>query len=130
MFNSAFDGITGNTDDYWPDELRGAIEPVNARIYDTVNNGVYKAGFATSQDAYDEAVRPLFDTLDWLEDVLSRQRYLMGERVTEAVATQVEATCMTIRSEGERVGSRLRSPEAMVAFQAFFQKRKPDFSKF
>ncbi len=84
MFNSAFDGITGNADDYWPEELHGAIEPVNARIYDTVNNGVYKAGFATSQAAYDEAVHPLFDTLDWLEDVLSRQRYLMGDRVTEA----------------------------------------------
>jgi glutathionyl-hydroquinone reductase len=84
MFNSAFDGITGNEDDYWPEELRGAIEPVNARIYDTLNNGVYKCGFATSQEAYDEAVRPLFDTMDWLEGVLSGQRYLMGERITEA----------------------------------------------
>ena len=84
MFNSAFDGLTGNTDDYWPEELRAAIEPVNERVYDTVNNGVYKAGFATSQDAYDEAVIPLFDSLDWLEERLSRQRYLMGERITEA----------------------------------------------
>ncbi|MCE8472144.1 glutathione S-transferase C-terminal domain-containing protein, partial [Rhodovulum sulfidophilum] len=84
MFNSAFDGITGNRDDYWPEELRGGIEAVNARVYDTVNNGVYKAGFATSQDAYDEAVRALFDSLDWLEERLSTRRYLMGERVTEA----------------------------------------------
>jgi glutathionyl-hydroquinone reductase len=84
MFNSAFDGLTGNTDDHWPQDLRAAIEPVNDRIYETVNNGVYRAGFATTQGAYDEAAGALFDTLDWLEDRLSRNRYLMGERVTEA----------------------------------------------
>ncbi|WP_068299171.1 glutathione S-transferase family protein [Pararhodobacter sp. CCB-MM2] len=84
MLNSAFDEITGNTLDFWPEDLREAIEPVNARIYDTVNNGVYKSGFATTQEAYDEAVHPLFDTLDWLEDRLSGQRFLMGDRVTEA----------------------------------------------
>ncbi|MCA2011933.1 glutathione S-transferase family protein [Cereibacter sphaeroides] len=84
MLNSAFDEITGNSLDFWPGDLREAIEPVNARIYDTVNNGVYKSGFATTQDAYDEAVHPLFDTLDWLEDRLSGQRFLMGDRVTEA----------------------------------------------
>ncbi|QHQ33763.1 glutathione S-transferase family protein [Algicella marina] len=84
MFNSAFDDITGNVDDYWPEALREAIEPVNDRIYNTLNNGVYKAGFATSQKAYDEAVTALFDTMDWLEDRLSSHRYLMGERVTEA----------------------------------------------
>jgi len=84
MFNSAFDGITGNTDDYWPKDLRDAIEPVNERIYDTVNNGVYKSGFATSQEAYKAAVYPLFDSLDWLEERLSENRYLMGERLTEA----------------------------------------------
>ncbi|GGF69741.1 putative glutathione S-transferase [Mameliella alba] len=84
MFNSAFDGITGNTQDFWPEALREAIEPVNARIYDTLNNGVYKSGFATTQEAYDSAVHPLFDTLDWIEDRLSHNRYLMGDRVTEA----------------------------------------------
>ncbi|MRU16282.1 glutathione S-transferase family protein [Roseovarius sp. A21] len=84
MFNSAFDDITGNTDDYWPQDLRAAIEPVNARIYDTVNNGVYKSGFATTQEAYEEAVKPLFDSLDWLEERLSTNRYLMGDRLTEA----------------------------------------------
>ncbi|PQO24244.1 glutathione-dependent reductase [Rhodobacteraceae bacterium WD3A24] len=84
MFNSAFDAITGNTDDYWPEDLRDAIEPVNARIYDTVNNGVYKSGFATTQTAYDEAVHALFDSLDWIEALLGENRYLMGERVTEA----------------------------------------------
>ncbi|MCG3268720.1 glutathione S-transferase family protein [Yoonia sp. I 8.24] len=84
MFNSAFDGITGNTDDYWPSDLRDAIQQVNARIYNTVNNGVYKAGFATTQSAYDAAVGPLFDSLEWLEQRLSTQRYLMGDRLTEA----------------------------------------------
>ena len=84
MMNSAWDGLTGNTDDYWPEELRDAIEPVNERIYDTVNNGVYKAGFATKQAAYDKAVGELFDSLDWLEARLGENRYLMGDRITEA----------------------------------------------
>ncbi|MEN8893757.1 glutathione S-transferase family protein [Planktotalea arctica] len=84
MFNSAFDGIMGNTDDYWPEEMRADIEEVNARIYDTINNGVYKAGFATTQAAYDAAITPLFDSLDWLEARLAEQRYLMGDRMSEA----------------------------------------------
>ena len=84
MFNSAFDGLTGNTDDYWPEALRDGIENVNARIYDTVNNGVYKAGFATTQAAYEAGVYPLFETLDWLEKRLSQNRYLLGDRLTEA----------------------------------------------
>jgi len=84
MLNSAFDGLTGNSQDYWPEDLRAAIEPVNARIYDSFNNGVYKCGFATTQEAYDAAVEPLFETLDWLEDRLSTQPYLMGARLTEA----------------------------------------------
>jgi putative glutathione S-transferase len=84
MFNSAFNELTGNTADYWPAELRDGIEAVNSQIYDTFNNGVYKSGFATTQSAYDEAVGALFDTLDWLEDHLSRNRYLTGDRLTEA----------------------------------------------
>lgn len=84
MFNSAFDEITGNTDDYWPADLREEMAPVNDRIYDTFNNGVYKSGFATSQAAYDAAVHPLFDTLDWIEARLSGNRYLMGDVITEA----------------------------------------------
>jgi putative glutathione S-transferase len=84
MFNSAFDELTGNRDDYWPAPLRAQIETVNARIYDTVNNGVYRAGFATTQAAYDEAVTTVFDSLDWLEDHLAVNRYLLGERITEA----------------------------------------------
>ncbi len=84
MFNSAFDDITGDKKDYWPEDLRAEIAPVNDRVYDTVNNGVYKAGFATSQEAYDAAVAPLFDTLDWLDARLTDQRYLMGDQITEA----------------------------------------------
>lgn len=73
----------GQGPDLWPQDLRAGLEPVNARIYETLNNGVYLSGFATTQAAYDAAVGPLFDTLDWLEERLSRQRYLMGERLTE-----------------------------------------------
>lgn len=84
MLNSAFDGLTGNSDDYWPQELREPIEAINARVYNNLNNGVYKCGFATTQEAYDAAIGPLFDTLDWLDDLLSEHRYLLGDRLTEA----------------------------------------------
>jgi len=84
MFNTAFDGITGDRQDFYPEPLRAEIDALNARIYDDVNNGVYKAGFATSQAAYDTAVHTLFDTLEWVEDILSRNRYLTGDRITEA----------------------------------------------
>ncbi|NRB00068.1 MAG: glutathione S-transferase family protein [Rhodobacteraceae bacterium] len=84
MLNSAFDSLTGNTLDFWPEDIRDDIEEVNERIYHTFNNGVYKSGFATSQEAYDEAVGELFETLDWVEDRLSRGRYLLGDRLTEA----------------------------------------------
>ena len=86
MFNSAFDGLEGVlTDlDFYPGELQEEIDTVNARVYDTVNNGVYKAGFATAQDKYEEAYNALFDSLDWLEERLSSQRYLVGGRLTEA----------------------------------------------
>jgi putative glutathione S-transferase len=84
MMTAAWDGITGNDLDLWPEALRGEIEAVNARVYDTLNNGVYRAGFATSQEAYDAAVHPLFDTLDWLEERLSGRRWLVGGRLTEA----------------------------------------------
>ena len=84
MFNSEFDHLTGNDADFWPEELRDEIEQVNARVYDTLNNGVYRCGFATTQDAYDAAVSTLFDTMDWLEERLSTRRYLLGDRVTEA----------------------------------------------
>ncbi len=84
MFNTAFNGLTGNTDDYYPEDLRTKIDAVNTRIYSDVNNGVYKAGFATTQAAYDEAVHTLFETLNWLEYLLSNNRYLTGPQITEA----------------------------------------------
>ena len=84
MFNSAFDHIGAAADDYFPHALRGAIDAVNATVYSRVNNGVYKAGFATSQEAYGEAFQALFAELDALEERLSKQRYLVGERITEA----------------------------------------------
>ncbi|SAK80659.1 Glutathionyl-hydroquinone reductase YqjG [Caballeronia catudaia] len=84
MLNSAFDGIGAKPGDYYPGDLREEIDALNTRIYDTLNNGVYKAGFATTQAAYEEAVTPLFDTLDFLEERLGTRRYLTGERFTEA----------------------------------------------
>ena len=85
IFNSAFNEITGNEADFYPEALRGEIDEVNARVYERVNNGVYKCGFAESQDAYDENIKPLFDTLDWLEARLSDGRdFLVGNQLTEA----------------------------------------------
>ena len=84
MFNHAFDAITGNVADYWPVDLRPVIEALNGRIYQGLNNGVYRAGFATTQAAYDEAVAEVFATLDWLEGLVSDRRYLTGDRLTEA----------------------------------------------
>jgi putative glutathione S-transferase len=84
MFNSGFDGVGARAADYYPAALRGEIDALNERIYESVNNGVYKAGFATTQAAYEEAVGPLFETLGWLESRLGRRRYLCGDRITEA----------------------------------------------
>lgn len=84
MFNSAFDEITGNTLNFYPEAHRPAIDAINQRVYDTLNNGVYKCGFAQTQAAYEKAVLPLFETLDWLEEILCRQRYLLGDFLTEA----------------------------------------------
>ena len=84
MFNSAFNGLTGNDADFYPEPLRAEIDALNDRIYDTVNNGVYKAGFATTQGAYEEAIAPLFETLDMLEARLTGQDFLFGQTLTEA----------------------------------------------
>lgn len=84
MFNSAFDAIGAKPGDYYPEALRAEIDSINALVYDQVNNGVYKSGFATTQHAYEEAVLPLFDALDTLEEILSKQRYLVGKQITEA----------------------------------------------
>ncbi len=84
MFNSAFNHLTGNEDDYYPAELHAKIDAVNDRVYDSINNGVYRAGFATTQEAYEKAFHQLFDALNWVEGLLTNQRYLTGERLTEA----------------------------------------------
>jgi len=84
MFNSAFNSLTGSVDDYYPDALREDIDRINALIYDNINNGVYRAGFATTQSAYDKACEQLFDALEKIERRLFTNRYLLGERITEA----------------------------------------------
>lgn len=84
MLNTAFDELGAAPGDFYPAPLRAEIDALNGRIYETVNNGVYKAGFATTQEAYDAAVGPLFETLDWLDERLARRRYLCGDTITEA----------------------------------------------
>lgn len=84
IFNREFNDLTGNLDDYYPEDLRPAIDEINQKIYDNINNGVYRCGFAKSQEAYDEAIKGMFDTLDELESILEKNRYLTGERLTEA----------------------------------------------
>ncbi|WP_105188520.1 glutathione S-transferase family protein [Pseudoalteromonas sp. T1lg48] len=84
MFNSAFNALTGDEQDFYPSELRSEIDEINAFVYENINNGVYRAGFATSQRAYEQAFDDLFKALDHLELRLSKQRYLVGNRLTEA----------------------------------------------
>ncbi|EAV40399.1 hypothetical protein SIAM614_21255 [Stappia aggregata IAM 12614] len=84
MFNSAFDELTGSKLDFYPSALRSEIDSINERVYHAINNGVYKSGFATTQEAYEEAVTELFTALDEVEERLSQHRYLVGDRMTEA----------------------------------------------
>lgn len=84
IFNSAFNDLTGNELDFYPEHLQAQINAVNDRVYHTINNGVYKSGFATTQEAYTEAFDELFESLDWVEDLLSKQKYLTGKEITEA----------------------------------------------
>jgi len=84
MLNSAFDGVGAAPGDYYPPARREEIDALNARIYASVNNGVYRAGFAGRQPAYEEAVRALFETLDWLDARLATRRWLCGDALTEA----------------------------------------------
>ncbi|NCF19453.1 MAG: glutathione S-transferase family protein [Haliea sp.] len=84
MFNSAFDGLTGNHSDFYPGELQTDIDAWNERIYPAINNGVYRAGFATTQAAYEEAYREVFAELDYLDQHLAHNRYLLGDQLTEA----------------------------------------------
>lgn len=84
MFNSAFNGLTGNERDFYPQSLRSEIDEVNEFVYHNINNGVYRAGFATTQEAYTEAFDDLFAALDKIEQRLTANRYLVGETLTEA----------------------------------------------
>lgn len=84
MLNSAFDHLVAPTENFYPSVLQTEIEMINAFVYDDINNGVYRAGFATTQDAYNSAIEKLFAGLDALEKLLSRQRYLVGKQLTEA----------------------------------------------
>ena len=84
IFNSAFNELTGNRDDYYPEALREEIDEINAFVYPNINNGVYKCGFATKQEAYEEAFDSLFSALDRVESILGEHRYLVGNTLTEA----------------------------------------------
>ena len=84
MFNTAFNGLTGDRQDFYPTHLEQEIDSLNDLIFNNVNNGVYKSGFARTQEAYTEAVTAVFKTLDQLEERLSRSRYLLGDTITEA----------------------------------------------
>jgi putative glutathione S-transferase len=84
MLNSAFDAFTNMRTDYYPATLRAEIDAVNELVYPSINNGVYRAGFATSQEAYEEAANGIFSALEKVEERLSRQRYLAGDQLTEA----------------------------------------------
>jgi putative glutathione S-transferase len=84
MFNASFAAFTQDRTDYYPGELRGEIDRINDFVYTHINNGVYRTGFARSQEAYEEAFRHVFDGLEHVEQILSRQRYLAGDKLTEA----------------------------------------------
>lgn len=84
IFNTAFDGLGANKLDLYPEQHREEIDAANSRVYDEINNGVYKAGFATTQEAYEAAVGPLFETLNWLEARLEGEDFLVAGRLTEA----------------------------------------------
>jgi putative glutathione S-transferase len=84
MLNSAFDAFTNVRTDYYPEPLRAKIDKLNDLIYPNINNGVYRTGFATSQAAYEQAFRNVFDAIEEIEQILSQQRYLVGNTVTEA----------------------------------------------
>ncbi len=84
ILNSAFDEVGAEEGDYYPEELREEIDQINDKVYNAINNGVYKAGFATKQEVYEEEVTKLFEALDEVESILEQQPYLVGSRITEA----------------------------------------------
>ncbi len=84
MLNESFNHLTEDDQDFYPEAKREEIDAINERVYETINNGVYRAGFATSQEAYEKAYQKLFESLDWVEAILKKQRYLVGDAITEA----------------------------------------------
>ena len=84
FFNKEFNKLTGNNKDYYPVDLKDKIDQINEKVYENINNGVYKSGFARSQEAYEEAIYNLFKTLDWLEQILEKNKYILGDQITEA----------------------------------------------
>jgi putative glutathione S-transferase len=84
MFNQAFNQITNNMDDYYPDNLKNKINEINDFVYENINNGVYRCGFATTQEAYEQAYKNLFEALDKTEEILKKNRYLAGSKISEA----------------------------------------------
>jgi putative glutathione S-transferase len=84
MFNSSFNELTGNMTDYYPDEKRNEIDEINDLVYDSINNGVYRVGFAKNQEVYEEAFDKLFNGLDVIEKQLEGKKYLLGDTLTEA----------------------------------------------
>ncbi|USD20872.1 glutathione S-transferase family protein [Microbulbifer variabilis] len=84
MFNQAFNEISGDTQNFSPEEKQTEIDTINELVYENINNGVYRSGFATTQEAYKEAYTNLFDALDRVENILGQKRYLVGEKITEA----------------------------------------------
>ncbi|WP_444882729.1 glutathione S-transferase family protein [Microbulbifer sp. PSTR4-B] len=84
MFNQAFNEISGDTQNFSPEEKQTEIDTINELVYENINNGVYRSGFATTQEAYKEAYTNLFDALDRVESILGQKRYLVGEKITEA----------------------------------------------
>lgn len=84
FFNEAFDNLTGDEQDFYPEHLRAGIDRINDKVYGRINNGVYRCGFATTQPAYEKAYTALFDALDEVESILGQQRYLAGDQITEA----------------------------------------------
>jgi len=122
IFNTGFGALADPTHDLYPDHLHGEIDAVNERLYEPFNNGVYKAGFATTQSAYEEAVQTVFDSFDWLEDRLGTRSWLVGEQLTEA---DIRAFVTLIRFEPAYYGAfkcNLRPLAAYPAVLAYLKR--------
>ena len=119
MFNSAFDDLGAKAGDCYPERQRAEIDEINSRVYADFNNGVYAAGFAGSQAAYEAAVEKVFDTLEWLERRLSDRHFLLGDNLTEAdIRLFTEATGREVEMTGAAAVTDIDTPEALAAWRA------------